>query len=605
MSFFQTVIYNNIRFEAVMTHIANYLTQQLKNAFHSLGYSTEKVVAIPSSHAADYQCNTVLSLAKQLKQNPLPLSQKIASVLQQNQDDFTVEIAGGGFINLTLSDHFLEKIAFQLFNDDRLGIPLPKQHMRILIDSGGANIAKEMHVGHLRSAIIGESIRRLCQFVGDEVTSDVHLGDWGTHIGMLIVQFEIENPGCFQSESTLRSCYHLSINDLSNLYKRSALNFKNDLEFKDKARLATFALQQHHITYKLFWELLREISIADIKKIYSALDTHFELWWGESDVNDIIPNMIVDLKNRGLLTESEGAQVMFLTQHDQTLPPRTPPLIIQKKDGAYTYATTDLATIYKRMQMLNPQVILYVVDQRQSQHFQQVFTAARLAGYVNDQVKLEHISLGTVNGPDGKPFKTREGKAIKLNDLLVLSKQKTLENSLGSTSAEQNKNDLDETMINQIAIAAIKYQDLKNNRLSDYIFDLEHFTQFEGKTGPYLQYGVVRVNSMMAKLKEMNYTFTPEIKIFTPIARELLLMICRFAEAVELAYIKREPSIISEFAYNLTKQFSTFYDQCNVINEPNLQIRNTKITLVLLFSKVLTQCLYFLGISVPEKMIRK
>ncbi|MBN1684589.1 MAG: arginine--tRNA ligase [Gammaproteobacteria bacterium] len=573
------------------------MNQKIIEVMSMLGHPVEDGLVLPSFRPdlSDYQSNIAMSWAKKLKTSPITLAHKILKVLSDIPEISKISVDGPGFINMSISENFLI---------NNLKPALPKiSHKKIVIDYGGANIAKEMHVGHLRSAIIGESIKRIMQSCGDEVIADVHLGDWGTPMGMLIAQLKKEQPELVFFKNHTKNLENISwsmnIAEISALYKRAAKNFKENDDFKEQARIATYQLQNGDAGYIALWKILKAVSLASIRKSYDKLLTTFDYWLGESDVNDLLPQMLSDLLKRKIAVESEGAIVIFLSEKENRTPP---PLLLKKSDGAYTYAATDLATILQRGDMFHPDAILYVVDARQKEHFEQVFEAARLAGYVKPEVSLEHLAFGTINGKDGKPFKTRTGEAMKLKDLLNLAKDCARAN-LPKTSKEFSQRTLNK-QAEQIAIASIKYQDLKNNRVSNYIFDTENFIKSEGKTGPYLLYAVARINSILAKAKVKNSKITDNILITHPIEREILLILEKQPEILEDAYTRREPSVISEYVYLLAQKFSTFYAECPVIQEKDQRIRNSRLTLIKFIKNTLLYHLNLLAIEAPEKMLK-
>ncbi len=532
---------------------------------------------------SDYQSNISLVLGKQQGLNPREIANSLAEDLSANGGLYSVRVDGPGFINFSLSNKILEDNS-EIFSFCPSG-------RTIIIDYGGPNIAKALHVGHLRAAVIGESLKRIMREVGDRVIGDVHFGDWGTPIGMLISQLKKEGIDWRRE---------MDIESISELYKRASLSFKEEEGFKEQARIATSELQAGNVEYMKLWQKFHDVSISEIKKIYERLDVNFDLWLGESDVNDILPEMFIDLQKKGLAVESEGAVIVRLNQlkgRDRA------PFILRKTDGAYTYAATDLATIIQRVKDYNPDGILYVVDARQREHFEQVFEVARRAGYVREEVSLEHLGFGTVNGSDGKPFKTREGGVMNLVDLLSLAEEKARDLlpdfSEGVSEEELRK------QAEQVAIGGIKYQDLKNNRISDYIFDTDNFTKTEGRTGAYIQYAIVRINSILSKAKEKGYNIARRVKISHGIERELMLTLERYPEFILRAYEIREPSEISEYAYILAQKFSSLYSELNILGEEDEEKRASRLKILELTRDCLKKMLWLLGISSPERMLRK
>ncbi|MBR7159232.1 MAG: arginine--tRNA ligase [Alphaproteobacteria bacterium] len=568
-----------------MINYKEFFQAEVLKAVHELGFAAEDALISQSNRPdlSDYQSNIALPLAKKNGLVPRELASKLAEKLSANDGLYTVSVDGPGFINFSLTNRMLE--------DNSEPFSFKPSGRTIVIDYGGPNIAKALHVGHLRAAVIGESMKRIMRESGDKVIGDVHFGDWGTPIGMLISQ--LQNDGLDASKT-------MTIAEISDLYKRAAASFKESDDFKEQARVATSELQAGNEEYRKIWQMFHDVSIADIKKIYDALDVDFDLWLGESDVNDILPTMFAELTAKGMAVESDGAVII-------PLPPikgrERAPFILRKTDGAYTYAATDLATIIQRMKDFNPDAILYVVDARQKEHFEQVFEVARTAGYVPENVSLEHLGFGTVNGADGKPFKTRDGGVMSLMDLLVLAENKAKE-ALPEPSADISKEELD-LQAAQIAFGGIKYQDLKNNRISDYIFDTENFTKSEGKTGAYVQYAIVRINSILAKAKENGFAIAPKVEISHTLEREIMLTLERYPEVIIRAYETREPSEISEYAHILSQKFSSFYAELSVLGEQDEKVRASRLKIAELTRDTLHKSLWLLGISAPDKMLRK
>ncbi|MBO7641816.1 MAG: arginine--tRNA ligase [Alphaproteobacteria bacterium] len=564
-------------------HLKDYLNLAIADALKQLNYDHSNTLVSISNRPdlSDYQSNVAMSLAKLAKKSPIKIADEIREFLSKDPAFAKITVDGPGFINITFSDAKLLEI-----NTDS------KQFKKkVVLDYGGPNIAKEMHVGHLRSAIIGESLKRILKLSGNDVVGDVHFGDWGTPIGMLITQLKSENPDSFENNF---ENFDMTISEISALYKRANANFKSDDEFKESARVATFELQNGNALYRKLWKILRDKSVEAVKENYDKLGVSFDLWLGESDTNELLPKIVDDLLERKIAVHSNGA--VIVSMDSQNSKQEKAPLILRKSDGAYTYAITDLATIVQRVENYNPDAILYVVDARQKEHFQQVFTVARRAEYVKDSTSLEHIAFGTVNGKDGKPFKTREGNVMNLKDLIEFSENKARE-GLSEINEEF------EDQARKIAIGALKFQDLKNLRTSNYIFDTENFTKSEGKTGAYIQYAIARINSVLSKSSDKNFE-NAELKISHKIEREILLQVNRFSEFLEQAYAAREPSIISEYVYVLAQKFSIMYAELPINGENDCVIRVSRLKLCKITKEILTRCLDLLGIEAPEKMLR-
>ena len=573
----------------------------LAHAFAAAGINSAPVRAVRSQRPdlADYQCNDCMALARTVGLAPRTLADSIANALRDRADLFAVvEVAGPGFINLRLTEAALSVAADGLLDDDRQGhapIAMPE---RVVLDFGGPNIAKEMHVGHLRSAIIGDALQRVLRFAGHHVVSDVHFGDWGTPYGMLIRELEHEQPALPYFDVAKTDGYPpeppLDIEALSALYRRAAARFKEDPAAREAARIATAALQEHRPGYLALWRHFRDVSFAAVRRNYDALDVHFDLWLGESDVADILPGMIDSLRARGIAEESEGALVIPLADADATRP--QPPLILEKSDGGYTYGATDLATIVARVRDQQAQRIVYVVDNRQSQHFEQVFRASAMA-WLAPGVELRHVAFGTVNGADGKPFKTRAGGVMRLEDLLSFARDKA------SEELPETAEGIDlARLADEISVAAIKFQDLKNNRRSDYVFDTETFARFQGKTGPYLQYAVARANAILRRAAEVGAE-PGAVVVENAEERALILGLLEFPRAVDASLSDYEPSVLAEHAFTLAQAFSAFYTTSPVL-APDVAdaTRAARLALVAIVKRQLTLCLSLLGIATPEQM---
>jgi arginyl-tRNA synthetase len=560
------------------------------NAFAEQGFPAERgrVVLSARPDLGQFQCNGAMACAKQAGKNPMEIAEKVAFALQAQHAIFArVEVARPGFLNLDATDGYLSAHAQQMLDDDALGGYRTDAPQKVVIDYCGPNVAKSMHVGHLRTSIIGNSLYRLFRLVGHDVTSDIHLGDWGLQMGMLISEYERQHPEWpyFTQTSDFPAEPPMTLAELEVLYPKVAAECKADPSRMAEARVATQKLQDGHAGYKALWQHFIDASLVQVKENLALLDVDFDLWKGESDVQARIPAMVADLRQRGVAEQSEGAWVIHVAEEADKN--EIPPLILVKSDGAALYSTTDLATIQERVEELRPDLCLYVVDQRQHLHFEQVFRAARRAGMA-DGLALEHIGYGTVNGKDGKPFKTREGGVMRLRDLIDLCVQ---------TVKDKNP-DMDDALASTIGIAALKFADLSANRLGGYIFDAEKFVSTEGRTGPYLQYACVRVQSIMAK----NDVQAGEIAISTPEERSLVLVAGKFPQALKDALDTREPSVISEYAYELASAFSKFYAACPIAKAEDPKVAASRVALAQLVRGQLMQCLHVLGIKVPEKM---
>ncbi len=600
-----------------MTDLKTSLSEAVAAAFAAEGVDAAlaRVVASDRPDLADFQSNGALAAAKALKANPRELAAKVAERLSTDPRLSSVEVAGPGFINLKLSDAALSQRAAEVAVDDALaGASLNTPSRKVVIDYAGPNVAKPMHVGHLRSSIIGESLKRLFRFRGDIVWGDAHFGDWGFQMGLLItacgdeglaLPFMADGDGPFPADSPV------TLEDLERLYPQAAAKAKEDPAFRDRARKATAELQAGRPGYRALWAHFVAVSRTALEREFGALDVTFDLWNGESDADPLMPEMLAHLKETGLLVEDDGAQVVHVAKPGETRKkkladgsvieaPSPPPLLVVSSEGSAMYGTTDLATILDRRKSIDPDLILYVVDERQAEHFEQVFRAAYLAGYAPEK-SLEHLGFGTMNGADGKPFKTRAGGVLKLHDLITMATDKARERlkeaKLGDDLPEAEFEDI----ARKVAVAALKFADLSNNRTTSYVFDLDRFMSFEGKTGPYLLYQAVRVKSLLRKAADQSVEIAP-IAIVEPAERDLALTLDAFDAATADAYDKRSPNLIAEHAYRLAQSFSKFYAACPILVAPDAATKGSRLALAAASLHQLETALELLGIETPERM---
>ena len=600
-----------------MADLKTVLSEAVGAAFAAEGVDTALARVTPSDRPdlADFQSNGALAAAKALKANPRELAAKVAERLSTDARLSSVEVAGPGFINLKLSDAALAQRAAEVAADTALaGASLNTPSRKVVIDYAGPNVAKPMHVGHLRSSIIGESLKRLFRFRGDTVWGDAHFGDWGFQMGLLITAcgdenladaFMADGDGPFPAESPV------TLEDLERLYPQAAAKAKEDPAFRDRARKATAELQGGRPGYRALWRHFVAVSREALKREYDDLSVDFDLWNGESDADPLMDEMIAHLKAEGLLVEDDGAQVVHVAKPGETRKkkladgsvieaPSPPPLLVVSSEGSAMYGTTDLATILDRKKSIGPDLILYVVDERQAEHFEQVFRAAYLAGYAPEK-SLEHLGFGTMNGADGKPFKTRAGGVLKLHDLITMATDKARERlheaKLGDDLPEAEFEDI----ARKVAVAALKFADLSNNRTTSYVFDLDRFMSFEGKTGPYLLYQAVRVKSLLRKAADQGVEIAP-IVIAEPAERDLALTLDAFDAATADAYDKRSPNLIAEHAYRLAQSFSKFYAACPILVAPDAATKGSRLALAAASLHQLEQALELLGIETPERM---
>ena len=588
-----------------MTSVLDRLSSIVGDAFDAAGLPSDLGVVSVSDRPdlAQFQCNGAMAAAKIAKTNPREIAQGVVERLQGNEIFAGVSIAGPGFINLNLSDSFLGQETNAVLADDRSGAA-HRSDKTLVLDFGGPNVAKPMHVGHLRSTIIGDALQRLSRFIGYKTITDVHMGDWGKPIGMLIVELAREQPDLpyfdeaiiddFPSESPV------SMDDLERMYPKAAAECKADPARDEEARLATAALQAGRPGYRALWRHFIDVSRQGMEREFGALGVTFDLWKGEADADPFIADLVADLTSQSLVEQDQGAGIIRVGQDDDKTD--MPPLILVKSDGAATYGTTDLATIVERVRDHDPDVILYVVDQRQHTHFEQVFRAARKGG-LNGRAQLEHIGFGTMNGPDGKPFKTRAGGVMKLHDLITMMRGKAEERLQEAGLAESYGDEERSAIADQVGIAALKFADLSNHRLSDYIFDLDRFMRFEGKTGPYLQYAAVRIQSILRKADAQGaLAKKPLISIGNDTERMLCLSLLQFPEAIAGAFDKRAPNILCEHVYTLAQTFSRFYAEHHILSESDNAVRSSRLGLCQATLRQISLSLNLLGIQVPTRM---
>ncbi len=586
-----------------MSDLKTALGEAVSAAFAAEGLPADLGRVTPSDRPdlADFQCNGALAAAKAAKRNPREIAAAVVARLAGSPMLAGIEIAGPGFVNLKISDQALSDRARQIAADARAGAEIVARPRRVIVDYAGPNVAKPLHVGHRRAAIIGESIKRIYRFRGDTVWGDAHFGDWGFQMGLLIVAAGDEDPrwaalgeGADDAEALAR----IDLAMLDRLYPMAAAKAKEDPAYRDRARKATAELQAGKPGYLTLWRRFIEVSRVALEREFHALGVDFDLWKGESDADPLIPGMVEDLKAKGLLVEDQGAQIVRVTREGDKR--ELPPLLVISSEGSAMYGTTDLATILDRRRSQDPHLMLYCVDQRQADHFEQVFRAAYLAGYAEDGA-LEHIGFGTMNGTDGKPFKTRAGGVLKLHDLISMTTDKARERLREAGLGEALPQDEFEEIARKVAVAALKFADLSNYRGTSYIFDLDRFTSFEGKTGPYLLYQAVRIKSLLRKGAAEGAT-PGAITVVEPAERELALMLDAFEAALGEAYDKKAPNLIAEHAYKLAQAFSKFYAACPVLIAKDEAVKASRLGLAQAALAQLETALDLLGIETPERM---
>jgi arginyl-tRNA synthetase len=596
-----------------MTDLRTDLGEAVGTAFAEAGLAASYGRVTPSDRPdlADFQCNGALAAAKAAGRKPRDIAEDVAGRLRGDPRLTAVSLAGPGFINLTVSDAALSARARAIATDPRLGAGAVAVRRRILVDYGGPNVAKEMHVGHLRASIIGEAVKRLYRFRGDEVLGDAHFGDWGFQMGLLIsaaldadpvlaelvAGYEAAPGEATKAPLLARVSQTVSLEDLDRIYPAASAQSKSDDAYRDRARRATAELQAGRPGYRLLWEHFATVTRAALERDFHALGVDFDVWKGESDVNDLIEPMVAELRAKGLMFPDQGAEIIRVARNDDKRD--LPPLLVVSSEGSAMYGTTDLATILDRRRYFDPEHVLYVVDQRQADHFEVVFRAAYLAGYAAEGA-LKHIGFGTMNGPDGKPFKTRAGGVLKLRDLIVMTGAKARERlHEANLGAELTPEAFEDTAL-KVAVAALKFADLANFRGTSYVFDLDRFSSFEGKTGPYLLYQAVRVKSLLRRAADDGIEPGP-IEVAEPAERELALALDAFGHALAEAYDKKAPHFIAEHAYRLAGAFSKFYAACPILTGAPA-VRPSRLALADVSLRQLELALDLLGIATPERM---
>ena len=582
-----------------MEKILDIITEKMQQAFTAAGYdpSFGRVTVSNRPDLCEYQCNGAMAAAKQYKCAPIQIAKAVAEQLDKSDYDLC-EAVMPGFINLKLSGTFLANYLEAMRTEKDFGVEKIGAGKTIVVDYGGANVAKPLHIGHLRPAIIGEALKRLYSFLGYNAIGDVHLGDWGLQMGLIIAELREREPELPYFDEAFTGEYPkeapFTVTDLEEIYPTASAK-KADPEFSHKAHQATLELQQGRRGYRALWQHIMNVSVADLKKNYDNLDVHFEKWLGESDADPYIPAMVEYMKNRGIAVPSEGAWVIPVAEEGDKK--EMPPCILVKSDGSAIYATTDLATLVQRMQDWHPDKVLYVTDKRQNLHFEQVFRAARKAGIVGPETELEHVGFGTMNGKDGKPFKTRDGGVLRLEQLIAdmtdFVRTKVVENKIVGE-------DEVETTTAKIAMAALKYGDLSNQPTKDYNFDMERFAAFEGNTGPYILYTIVRIKSILSR-----YGAWENLPIQAPansFAKELMLSITKLGPSLEAALRGSAPNLVCAYIYELSGCVNKFYHETRILSEEDETLKAGYIALIGLAKDVLEQCIHILGFSAPEKM---
>lgn len=589
-----------------MKTLLEMLSDEVSRAFTAAGYD-EKYGKVSISNRPDlceYQCNGALSAAKEYKKAPIQIANDVAGALTDTAVFAEVTAVAPGFLNIRLTEKFLTDYLNDMRGADAFGVEKAEEPMTILVDYGGPNVAKPLHVGHLRSAIIGESVKRIGRFMGHNMIGDIHLGDWGLQIGLIITELLARRPELPYFDENFEGEYPseapFTISELEEIYPMASAKSKEDAAYKEAAMQATLRLQSGDRGYRAVWKHIMEVSVADLKKNYANLNVSFELWKGEADAQPYIPPMIEQMKKDGFVYESEGALVVDVREDSDAK--EMPPCMILKSDGASLYTTTDLATLVQREQDYHPDMIAYVVDKRQEMHFEQVFRCARKTGIVRDETALKFIGFGTMNGKDGKPFKTREGGVMRL-ETLIADINEEMYNKMKENRTEISEEKARETS-KIVGLAAIKYGDLSNQATKDYVFDMDRFTSFEGDTGPYILYTIVRIKSILAKYTELGGSLSSMTirDASNGLEKDLRMELAKFNAVMANAFEELAPHKICAYIYDLANVFNRFYHETKIISEENKEKQAGWIALLIMTRDILETCIDVLGFKAPERM---
>ncbi|MCR5502393.1 MAG: arginine--tRNA ligase [Lachnospiraceae bacterium] len=588
-----------------MKKLIDLITEEMKGAFEKAGYDPElgKVSVSNRPDLCEYQCNGAMAGAKLYHKAPVAIAGEVAGKLAESRVFSMAEAVNPGFLNLKLREDFLSEYLKEMAASEKYGLEAPEKPKTVIVDYGGPNVAKPLHVGHLRSAVIGEAVKRLCAYVGHRAIGDIHMGDWGLQMGLVITEIRERMPDLPYFDPDFDGEYPedapCTVEDLSEIYPTASGKSKDDPAYRERAMEATLKLQNGDRGCRALWERIMKISVENMKEIYDSLDVHFELWNGESTVQELIPGMLRYLKEKDYMHLSEGAWVIDVKEESDTK--EMPPCIVVKSDGASLYNTTDLATIMDRVHKYAPEQMIYLTDKRQDLYFEQVFRAARKSGLVPSETELVHIGFGTVNGKDGHAFKTREGGVMKLSDLIADTCERTHDRILESREMPEEEA-LKTASI--VALAALKYGDLSNQATKDYIFDMEKFTSFEGDTGPYILYTIVRIKSILAKIAESGTDLGKAVFSVSRSEAEKSLMtdLARFNAVIEAAYREIAPHRICAYIYELANDFNRFYHETKIVTEEDEEKKSGWIALLLLAKGILETCIGILGFTAPDKM---
>ncbi len=588
-----------------MRKLLDMITEEMEEAFEKAGYDRAyaKVTLSNRPDLCEYQCNGAMAGAKTYKKAPIMIAKDVVSQIGNEGCVSEAEAVNPGFINLKINDKYLASYLNDMAEEDTLGLEKTEKPEMIVIDYGGPNVAKPLHVGHLRSAIIGESVKRICRAMGHKVLGDIHMGDWGYQMGLIITELKKRQPNLpyfdenFQGEYPSEAPF--TIGELEEIYPTASAYAKEHEEYREEALHATYLLQNGHRGYTAIWKHIMQVSVTDLKKNYANLNVDFDLWKGEADAQAYIPDMIERLKEEGFARIDEGALVIDVKEETDTK--EIPPCMIQKSDGASLYGTTDLATLVQREKDYHPDQVIYVVDKRQELHFTQVFRAAKKTGIVPEETRLRFLGFGTMNGKDGKPFKTREGGVMRLENLIrEINEEMYRKITDNRTVSDEEAKETARI----VGMSAIKYGDLSNQASKDYVFDVDRFTSFEGNTGPYILYTIVRIKSILHKYEEMGKALTglAVSGAHSDSEKALMLEIAKYNAVMETAYEETAPHKICAYIYDLANAFNRFYHETKILAEEDEKVQESYIALLILTKRVLEACIDILGFEAPERM---
>lgn len=588
-----------------MKQLIDLITEEMEEAFEAAGYdrSYAKVTLSNRPDLCEYQCNGAMAGAKAYKKAPFMIAQDVVDQIKGGGCILSAEMVKPGFINIKLDDKYIAGYLNEMEADEKLGVEETGNPQTIVIDYGGPNVAKPLHVGHLRSAIIGESVKRICRLMGHKVLGDIHMGDWGYQMGLIITELKKRQPDLVYFDESFEGEYPeeapFTIGELEEIYPTASAYAKEHEDYREEALHATYLLQNGHRGYTAVWKHIMQVSVTDLKKNYSNLNVDFDLWKGEADAQAYIPDMIEKLKEEGYARVDQGALVIDVKEESDTK--EIPPCMIQKSDGASLYGTTDLATLVQREQDYHPDQVIYVVDKRQELHFTQVFRAAKKTGIVPEETRLRFLGFGTMNGKDGKPFKTREGGVMRLESLIAEINEEMYRKITDNRTVSQEE--ARETA-RTVGLSAIKYGDLSNQASKDYVFDVDRFTSFEGNTGPYILYTIVRIKSILNKYTEAGETLE-RLSVTGAHGDEekaLMLEAAKYNGVMETAFEELAPHKICAYIYELANAFNRFYHETRILAEEDKEVQKSYIALLVLTKKILESCIDVLGFEAPERM---